>query len=263
MTTSETATLSPRPFLSFDEVAFRYGREPLFEGVSFRLEAPESLGVVGPNGAGKTTFLRLLLGLIEPTAGSIRVFGQPPRKLHGRVGYVPQSTSFDPLFPIRVKDVVRMGVLGLSRSALKEVAPTERVGRALRELEITALSDRPFASLSGGERQRVLIARALVGNPKVLVLDEPTAHVDVGAEERFHATLADLQERMPVILVTHELHLVPSTMLRVLCVDRGIHLHETSGLSEEGLRNLAGLRVVCHQGCDWSEGAAGQREGEG
>lgn len=219
---------------------------------SIEVPRPESLCVVGPNGGGKSTFLRLMLGLLKPDTGSIRIRGEEPAAVRSRMGYVPQAGQWDPLFPIRVREVVRMGTLRRRAWHWSSRSGGDRVEAVLEELGLRHLRDRPFAELSGGERQRVLIARALAGDPEILLLDEPMAHVDRSAEDGFFRQLTVLRRNLPVILVTHHLQLVPGMVERVLCVNRTVHLHQTSSPEPGEWRHWVdrGLRVVRHQGCE-------------
>ncbi|HXE72206.1 MAG TPA: metal ABC transporter ATP-binding protein [Candidatus Nitrosotenuis sp.] len=193
----------------FVDVTLGYGRRVVLSGVSFELRRGDYFGLVGPNGSGKTTLLRALLGNLRPKAGEILYQGQRRRCL--RFGYVPQREQVDELFPLSVEDVVLMGRYG-------RIGLLRRPGRADREycrqcLELVGLEERaraPFRVLSGGQKQRVLLARALAGEPEVLVLDEPTVGMDLGAEEDTMGMVDWLQENrgLTVVLVTHELDIV-------------------------------------------------------
>ena len=161
---------------------------------------------------------------------------------------MPQSTHFDQSFPIQVLDIVLMGRLGKRKSSFFNRADRQAAMQALDESGLADLAARPFASLSGGQRQRVLIARALACEPELLLLDEPTAHVDPAMEEQVNATLAKLAERLTVITVTHELGFVSRRVDRVLCVNRTVKLHPTSEITGEIIQEIYGsdLRMVRH-----------------
>ena len=174
--------------LRFDRVSFSYGALKVLEQASFHIHRGEFIALVGPNGSGKTTALKLLLGLEQPTEGSIELLGGPPSQGLKRVGYVPQQAPADRAFPITVRETVRLGRLApLSR----RYGPADRaaVEEALKQADMAALADRPFGALSGGERRRVLVARALAAQPELLVLDEPSANMDAESEERLFASL--------------------------------------------------------------------------
>ena len=204
---------------------------------------------MGSNGAGKSTFLKLCLGLLEPDAGELTVLGRSPVEARPELGYVPQFALFDPQFPLRVRDVVRMGLLGPRRwwggysKAEKEAAE-----RALVEVELQDLRDRSFADLSGGQRQRVLIARAIASTPPLLLLDEATSNLDAAAEEHFYELLARLNASMTIVMVSHDLGFVSRIVKTVVCVRKQAVVHPTSELTGELVREIYGgdPRMVRH-----------------
>lgn len=228
------------------DLSFRYGKPLVLDDVSFQVEEGESLCVIGPNGGGKSTLMKLLLGLLEPVSGEIQVLGKTPVKARCEIGYVPQAIRFDPLFPISALDIVLMGRLdrlgvGLFSGKCKNAARA-----ALDEVGLADLANRPFSDLSGGQRQRVLIARALACDPKLLLLDEPTANIDLSVEEALLETLEKLRERMTILLVTHDLDLVSRIGDSVLCVNHRIHRHSLP-LSGETIREIySGARRLEH-----------------
>ena len=162
------------------DVTFSYGGEPVLEDVNLSVGAREAVCIVGPNGGGKTTLVKLILGLLLPQRGEVRLFGQPPRLARLRVGYMPQHVQHDPLFPVTVMDIVLMGRLG--RGGLGGLlgwpgrADRRAARNALEQVGMDGFGRHPFAALSGGQRQRVLIARALCCEPELLLLDEPTSN---------------------------------------------------------------------------------------
>jgi zinc transport system ATP-binding protein len=199
---------------------------------------------VGPNGGGKTTLLRLILGLHRPTAGSVRVFGRPPQESRARIGYVPQHSHTDPSFPATVLDVVLMGRLGRTRvfgpysRADREVAM-----RSLEDVALEELAERPFSNLSGGQTQRVLIARALASEPELLLLDEPTANLDIAMENELYSIIQTLKERLTVLLASHDLAFVSGYTDTVACVNRRVAVHTTSEVTPELINELYGREV--------------------
>lgn len=236
------------PVICFDGVSFRYGRSLVIEDADFDIYKGESVCVVGPNGGGKSTLLKLMLGLLEPESGSIRLLGDSPRKARAKVGYVPQHINFDPLFPVSALDVVLMGCLGRGSFGFRSRADLARAMDALDKMGLGAKAKEPFASLSGGQRQAVLIARALAGEAEVLLLDEPTAHVDVAAEERLMKSLKDLDAHLTLITVSHDLAFVSRSVPKVVCVNRCVHVHPTAELTDARIRQLYGhdVRMVQH-----------------
>lgn len=239
------------PIVQLDGVSFAYGEVVVLEGVHLSIWPGEWVLVVGPNGGGKTTLLKLILGLLEPTAGEVRLFGQEPAKTRHRVGYMPQHIQFDSLFPVTVMDIVLMGRLGTpGRRLLGWYTRQDRQAaqEALAEVGLAGLENRPFAALSGGQRQRVLIARALCSRPELLLLDEPTAHVDPQAEGQLMEILQRLHRRMSIVMVSHDLGVVSPQIGSVLCVNRRLVVHPTTELTGEKIRQLYGedLRMIRH-----------------
>lgn len=247
------------PIVELRGVSFDYSGLVVLEGVHLSIWPGEWVLVVGPNGGGKTTLLKLMVGLLRPSAGEVRLFGQEPQQTRNRVGYMPQHVQFDSLFPVNVMDIVLMGRLGLGgwgpggwytredRQAARE---------ALAEVGLTGLEDRPFAALSGGQRQRVLIARALCSQPELLLLDEPTAHVDPQAEGQLMEILQRLHRRMTIVMVSHDLGVVSPQIGSVVCVNRSLLVHPTTELTGQKIRELYGedVRMIRHDYRCHSEG---------
>ena len=248
------------PVISLTDVTFSYNGVPALENVNLAIHAREAVCVVGPNGGGKTTLVKLILGLIEPQRGEVRMFGQPPRRSRLRAGYMPQHVQYDSQFPVTVLDVVLMGRLGQTTEKKRLPTPFRRLtgwpDRADRRAAVDALEQvgmadfgrRPFASLSGGQRQRVLIARALSGNPDLLLLDEPTSNVDSLVEARLLDLLRELNRRMTIVMVSHDLGFVSGFVESVVCVNRRVVVHPTSAIGGEAIRDLYGgdVRMVRH-----------------
>ena len=239
-------------------VSFSYGRSVVLEDVTFTVPRGESLCVIGPNGGGKSTLAKLLLGLIEPDRGRIAVLGREPREARTGIGYVPQAMRFDPQFPISALDIVLMGRLNHLTVGLFSKRCRERARAALDEVGMSGYARRPFSDLSGGERQRVMVARALACDPEILLLDEPTANIDLSIEAQLIETLAKLRERMTVLMVTHDLDLVSAIGNSVLCVNHRVHRHslplsgETIKEIYSGRRRLEHDRRTRHQQGDHS-----------
>ena len=241
-----------KPAITLRNVTFSYGVAPVLEDVGFSVGPREAVCLIGPNGGGKTTLVKLILGLLTPRRGEVRLFGQPPRSSRRRAGYMPQHVQYDPRFPISVMDIVLMGRLG--QGGLRGL--TGWYGRADRRAALDALEQvgmkefrrRPFGSLSGGERQRVLIARALCCGPDLLLLDEPTSNIDTLVEARLLELLGELNTRMAIVLVSHDLGFVSGLVERVICVNRRVVVHPTSELTGDSIRDLYGgeVRMVRH-----------------
>jgi zinc transport system ATP-binding protein len=246
--------MSPEPIISLRNVTFAYGASPVLENVTFDVPERASVCILGPNGGGKTTLVKLMLGLLSPRCGEVRLFGQPPKRARLRVGYMPQYMQYDPQFPVSAMDIVLMGRLGQPglRGFLGWHGRADRAAAidALRQVEMDEFRRRPFASLSGGQRQRVLIARALCGNPDLLLLDEPTSNVDTLVEARLLDILRELNQRMSIVMVSHDLGFVSHIVESVICVNRRVIVHPTSQITGEMIEDIYGdnVRAVHHHG---------------
>ena len=232
--------------ISCTDLSFGYGKVRVINDVSFEVQKGESIGIIGPNGGGKSTLLKLILGLESPETGTLDVLGQPAGKDRRKIGYVPQAMRFDPLYPVSVLEIVLMGRLdrlgvGAYSKECRLVAE-----EALETVRLSDFKNRTFSELSGGERQRVMIARALACEPELLLMDEPTATIDLSAEEQFIEALASLRKDMTLVLVTHDLELVSELSDSVLCVNQHAHRHALP-LSGETIREIySGRRRVEH-----------------
>ena len=245
-----------RPFVEIEKVSVRYGEVSVLEDIDLTVDAGDFLGIIGPNGSGKTTLLRIMLGLLAPTSGQVRLFGHPPANLKqwGRLGYVPQKATFDPALPVTVGEVVASGLiatLGLLRRV--RAAERQRVADVLAQVGMTAHAAARVGSLSVGQQQRVLIARALVSDPELLILDEPTGGVDPEAQTSFYALLHHLnrEREVTLILVSHDIGVVAKEVTRLACLNRRLIFHGRPGdfLSDAALAALYGpaVRVVSHE----------------
>ncbi len=231
------------PVIQFDDVSFAYPNTPVLENVNLTIRRGDFACLVGPNGGGKTTLLRLILGLLRPDCGRVRLFGQPPEQGRRRVGYMPQHAQLDPQFPVRVWDVVLMGRLGGRMFGPYSAADRARAAEALAEVGLADFRRRPLAALSGGQRQRVLIARALACDPELLLLDEPTASLDPLVQDDMTELLRRLNERLTVVLVSHDVGFVIQHVKTVVCVNRGVAVHPAAPITGESIRALYGQDV--------------------
>ncbi|MDA7920339.1 ABC transporter ATP-binding protein [Verrucomicrobiales bacterium] len=246
MSTPDNEMAEKRIVVQCDDLCFRYGKPWVLEDVSFKVPEGESLCIIGPNGGGKSTLLKLLLGLLEPGKGSLSLFGEPCEKVRSRIGYVPQSMQFDRMFPISAIDIVLMGRLDRLKVGRFSKECRAVAADALDEVGLADMANRPFSDLSGGERQRVMIARALACEPDLLLLDEPTANVDLSVEEQFLETLVELRKKMTILVVTHDLDIVSLVGDSVLCVNHRVHRHSLP-LSGETIKEIySGRRRLEH-----------------
>jgi zinc transport system ATP-binding protein len=221
-------------------VGFRYpGGKTVLADVSFELGPRSHTCMIGPNGGGKTTLLRLLLGLLTPTEGTMEVLGAPPHRACSHVGYVPQHTDVRRGFPITVREVVLTGCIGDDPFRRHRVC-VHRAEEIMEELAIVDLRNRSFDKLSGGQRQRVLIARALVGDPSLLLLDEPTANVDPGVAHLVRKLLDGLADRIGILTVSHDLEYIDSSLDQVLFVNGTVKALAPSEVTAELVWGLFG-----------------------
>lgn len=231
--------MAETPVIKFENVSRSFGIGPVLENVSFEIAAGQSTCLIGPNGGGKTTLLRLMLGLIRPNKGTIRIFGSRPSRVRKRVAYVPQHIRFDPLFPVNALDIVLMGRLDHLKFGRYCDDCKSTAQEALAEVGLSDFAQRSFADLSGGQRQRVLIARALACKPELLLLDEPTANIDLSVEARLLETLEKLRAKMSIIMVSHDLDLISHiTSDYVLCVHQHVHRHAVADLTGDVIREI-------------------------
>ncbi len=238
--------------IKIERLSFAYQPAvPVLEGVDLSIRAREAVAVVGPNGGGKSTLFGLILGLLKPQTGSITVLGRKPEQARERIGYMPQYSVFDYEFPVSVMDVVLMGRLHFNRWGRYSAADKKAAFAALEEMGVAELARRPFFALSGGQRQRVLIARALAGEPELMLLDEPTSNIDPGAQKQFYEVLRKLAGRMTLLVVSHDLGFVSSWLSGVICINRQVHIHPVSELTGDLISNMYGYKVsmVRHDHC--------------
>ena len=222
--------------VKMEDVWVRYDGAPVLEGVNLSVEQDDFLGIIGPNGGGKTTLLKVILGLVKPDHGRITVLGKPPERSRRFIGYVPQHSLFDHDFPISVWDVVLMGRLGQVGVFRRYSSEDKRSAQgALETVEILHLKDRQIGNLSGGEQQRVFIARALVAEPKLLLLDEPTASVDLAMQTEFYELLERLKQKMAIVLVTHDISAVSIYVDKIACLNRQLFYHGSKEIAPEEL----------------------------
>lgn len=239
------------PVIELERISAGYGGPVVLQDVTLDVGAGEFLGLVGPNGGGKSTLLKVILGLLVPDQGRVQVLGADPLSARRHVGYVPQHVEFALDFPISVRGVVLMGRLGQSPPLLGYRRSDHTIAaNSLREVGLMNLTERPINQLSGGQFQRVLIARALATEPDILLLDEPTANLDPRAERDLFELLKDLNHRMTIVVVTHDIAFVSEYVTRVACLSRELVCHTTEPLTAETIERLYGypIRFVQHDG---------------
>jgi zinc transport system ATP-binding protein len=217
--------------ISLKDVSFSFNARPVLDRISLDVNRGDYLGVIGPNGSGKTTLLKLMLGLLQPASGSVELFGRPIQRFKdwSKIGYVPQkATSFESRFPFTVAEVVQLG--RVSRTGLMRRFRDEdkrAVDRALDQVQMLPHKDRLVTELSGGQQQRVFIAKGLVSDPSVLLLDEPTVGVDVESQDEFYHMLSRLNkdEGITLVVVSHDVDVIAREVNSMACVNQTLIYH--------------------------------------
>lgn len=225
--------------IEINHVYFSYDEVPVLQDVNITIKERDFLAIIGPNGGGKTTILKLVLGLLEPDKGTIRVFGRTPRQARRLIGYLPQQFTFDFDFPISVMEVVLMGRLGKRGMGKRYTrADIDVCMRALQQVGMEDYRETEIGNLSGGQRQRVLIARALTSEPRLLLLDEPVSSVDTQWQQSFYELLHDLNKEIAVIIVTHDISVISAYVDKIACLNRKLYYH---GSKKEGVHKISEL----------------------
>lgn len=245
---------SQSPAVEIRDVGFRYPPsgigEPSIEvlrDITMHVEPNSRLGILGPNGGGKSTLIKLILGMLEPNAGTIRVFGRSPNQARreGLIGYLPQRIGADLDWPLSVEQVIAMP-LSAKLKPWQRLSDEDRssIDRAIELLEVDALRDRRIGALSGGQLQRTMIARAISTRPKLLVLDEPTLGVDIAGQQRFASLIDTISAELGLttIVVTHDMRALVAVADRVACLCRTLHFHDTP----DGLTPAVLAQVFAH-----------------
>ncbi|PWU22935.1 zinc ABC transporter ATP-binding protein [Candidatus Cerribacteria bacterium 'Amazon FNV 2010 28 9'] len=215
-----------KTIIKLENISFQYGETSIIEGVNLSIHDGDYLGIIGPNGGGKTTLLKIMLGLLKPSSGTVTLFNIPLSHFHAwkDIGYVPQKALYiDQYFPATVEEVVSMGRFG-QKKIFQPLGSDDRIAiqQALEQVGMWQFRTRLIHELSGGQQQRVFIARALAGNPKVLVLDEPTVGVDSTTQHEFYTLLKTLNQEMglTLVLVSHDLEVVAHETTEVACINK-------------------------------------------
>jgi len=222
-------------------VSFAYEKDLVLDNISLTVEKEDFLAIIGPNGGGKSTFLKLMLGILKPNKGTIRVLGKEPSKNLSSIGYVPQNTNVNTDFPIKVIEVVMMGHVGSKRPlfgyAKEEIACA--MG-ALAQVGMEAYADHKIGSLSGGQRQRVMIARALCAHPSILILDEPTASIDVAGQRDIYELLKALSRSVTIIVVSHDIAVILEYANKAAHINKTLSYHDIPNKEKSFLSHIRG-----------------------
>jgi zinc transport system ATP-binding protein len=232
MTQSEAGT----EVIKLENVWVYYDGIPALESINMAVEQHDFLGIIGPNGGGKTTLLKAVLGLIKPDKGKVLILGDSTGRMRSKIGYIAQQNNFDRDFPISAWDVVLMGRYS-KKGIFKGYGDCDQtaVENALRTVKMLDCRSRCIGELSGGQQQRVFIARALVAEPRVLLLDEPTASVDSTMQTEFYELLHDLKEKMAIIMVSHDISAVSIYVDKIACLNGHLYYHGSKEIGSEVL----------------------------
>ena len=227
------------PVIEIKNLQFTYNRQIVLQNINLSIDQGDFVAMIGPNGGGKTTLLKIMLGLLNPAAGSISILNRPAGKASHHIGYVPQDVPVNQNFPITVLDVVLMGKSGPENRWHRNRTRDSR--EALETLEKMGMSDyrdRKIGELSGGQRQRVFIARALVASPRLLLLDEPTANVDTAGQVELYSLLKELNKDMTILIVSHEWIVISTYVKSVACVNKQIHFHNHPEIDSDMMETM-------------------------
>jgi zinc transport system ATP-binding protein len=225
--------------IEIKDLDFAYNGEVVLKDVNLSIRQKDFVAIIGPNGGGKTTLLKLLLGLLAPVKGTIRVNGKTPQEASPCIGYVPQDVHTNRSFPITAIDVVLMGKLDPKQRLSRRSAANRRDAlAALERMEMETRADKKIGMLSGGQRQRVFIARALVTQPKLLLLDEPTASIDTKGQADFYRLLRELNQDITVLVVSHDLLVISRYVKSVACVNQKLHYHDQAEITGDMLETM-------------------------
>jgi zinc transport system ATP-binding protein len=205
--------------IEIKDLSFKYEKTYVLENINIEINEKDFLAIIGPNGGGKSTLIKLILKLLKPTKGSIDIKKE-------NIGYVPQNTTFNKEFPIKVLDVVLMGLIG-SRKKIFGYSDDEMslAYDALKRVDMKDFADQKIGNLSGGQRQRVFIARALCSRPSILLLDEPTASIDVDGQKMIYDLLKELNKDITIVVVSHDISVIVGYASRVAFVNKRLHIH--------------------------------------
>ena len=223
--------------VEINHVSLKFNEQLILEDINFSIEEKDFIAIIGPNGGGKTTLLKVILGILTPDKGQVKVFGRKPNKAKDLMGYLPQRLDFDRDFPINVFETVLMGRY---HGLLKKYSTKDHdaVIEALKNVEMDKFKDRQISKLSGGQLQRVFIARAIVRDPKLLIMDEPMASIDPEMQRSFYELMSRLKNKMAIVLVSHDVGAVSSHVDKIACLNQKLYFHGPVEDSANGLEQV-------------------------
>ncbi len=233
--------------LNIDHVTVQLDGTSVLEDISFEIRKNDFIGVIGPNGGGKTTLVKLILGLIKPMKGKINYY-LPHDTGNSKIGYLPQVHQFDKKFPITVQDVILSGLHATKKLISKHTKQEkEKAAYWMERLGITSLKGKPIGKLSGGEMQRVFLCRSLISEPSLLILDEPDTYVDNLFEKELYEELRELNHKMAILLVSHDVGTITSYIKSIACVNKHLHYHPSNIITDKQLASYnCPVQIITH-----------------
>jgi len=238
-----------KEIVSIEDVWVSYGTHIVLKKIDLKVYEKDFLGIIGPNGGGKTTLLKAILGILKPSRGQVRIYGKDVRESRKYIGYVPQRKDIPHNFPITVFEVVRLGRYakrGIGRRFNQE--DDEATISALKSVDMDGYKDAEISNLSGGQQQRVFIARALVNEPKLLLLDEPNIGIDVSVQRDFYSLLNRLNESMTILMISHDVTAISSYVKTIACLNKELHYHGTKEIRKEDFEKVyqCPVEIIAH-----------------
>jgi len=223
--------------VEINHLSIKYNKQLVLHDINLSIEEKDFMAIIGPNGGGKTTLLKAIIGILNPDTGEVKVFGKDPKKARDLIGYLPQKLDFDPDFPINVFETV---LTGRYHGLFKKYSKLDKnaVLKALKDVEMYDLKDRQISKLSGGQMQRVFIARAIVREPKLLIMDEPMASIDPEMQRSFYELMSTLKDKMAIVLVSHDVGAVSTHVDKIACLNRELFYHGPVEDSANGIEEI-------------------------
>ena len=221
-------TTKEKCILDINNLSYSYDKEIVLDNINLQVFKNDFLAIIGPNGGGKSTLLKLILGLLKSKKGDIKLFDKTISQSISQIGYVPQNTNINTNFPIKVLDVVKMGHISKTKSFFSSKEETLCASSALYQVGMLKYANTKIGSLSGGQRQRVMIARALCATPELLILDEPTASIDVAGQKKIYELLEELNNKISIIVVSHDISVILSYATKVAHINKQLVFHDVS-----------------------------------
>ncbi len=235
-----------KPLIKIENLSVGYDKEPVLHDVNLEIHEKDFLGIIGPNGGGKTTLLKAILGLLKPMKGKI-IFREDINRRKKPIGYLPQVKHIDRNFPITVYEVVRSGSIMKNTKQVTSTQIKQKVELLLTEMGISGIRNKAIGDLSGGQMQRVFLCRALLSDPKILILDEPDTFVDNRFEGELYEKLKELNKEMAILLVSHDVGTISSYVKTIACLNGELHYHPDNIITQSQLDGYnCPIKIISH-----------------